>query len=384
MIVATQQFQSMVEHNRRNLKSRFIKKWYYLRPLGQVTVKRILRFVVMQIKLPLLVCMVMVFCLHRLPKPKDANFITNPSCKHHRLQPRRVMEHHLIMGLPPLLRRPTCLLHKPLQRVIFYNPRTEEIKSSVRDKERRFVGRVANGVVKQVRSLANVHYYGDVFAIGVAKATLSSSTAVEDVAVDEGEVGLGSHVAKVAVDGGVVEADNEIVAVDLVAVVGFQEDATVPDDGTGGDPTISRGAAVVEIEGSLDKVNEFGHYWRMKPAATVPVAEGAAEVGEEELVLRVKDTAREPVESIAVVFAPPRGSGPGTPASDGGGEVAVEEVVDVLTHRRLAGVDGGEGKESRVEIRVRRRRRGDGNGGSAAAYAPAERYAEAEHGEEGD
>lgn len=96
------------------------------------------------------------------------------------------------------------------------------------------MGGIADRVVEEVGGLAYVDDDGDVFAVRVAEAAVSARAEMENVAVDEGEVGFGSDVALEAMDVGVVEPDHEIVAVDEVAVMGVEEDSAVSDDGAGG------------------------------------------------------------------------------------------------------------------------------------------------------
>lgn len=50
--------------------------------------------------------------------------------------------------------------------------------------------RIADSEVEKMKTLANVHDNGDVLAVGVAEAALSSSTDMEDIAIDEGKAGL--------------------------------------------------------------------------------------------------------------------------------------------------------------------------------------------------
>jgi hypothetical protein len=70
--------------------------------------------------------------------------------------------------------------------------------------------------------------------------------------VGQGERRPGADVAREARDRSVVEADDEVVRVDLRAPAGAQEDAAVPDDGAGGEAPAQPGAAEVAREVAHD------------------------------------------------------------------------------------------------------------------------------------
>jgi hypothetical protein len=91
---------------------------------------------------------------------------------------------------------------------------------------------------------------------------------VEDVGVDEGERGLGADVGGEARHAGVVEADDEVVRVDLRAAAGAEECAAVADDGAGG-------------EAPAEEAGELGHDARDGAAAEVAREDEAAERGTE-------------------------------------------------------------------------------------------------------
>jgi hypothetical protein len=69
---------------------------------------------------------------------------------------------------------------------------------------------VAGGDIKEVGCLTDVDEDGDALAIGVAEAAGAARAEVEDVAVDEGDVGLAADVRGVPRDAGVVEAKQAI------------------------------------------------------------------------------------------------------------------------------------------------------------------------------
>jgi hypothetical protein len=81
---------------------------------------------------------------------------------------------------------------------------------------------------------ADVEEDGDTLIVGVAEAVNSACTEVEDVAVDEGDVGLAANVRDVAWDAGIVEAEHDGVGVDEGPVIRPEEDVTIPDDDAGG------------------------------------------------------------------------------------------------------------------------------------------------------
>jgi hypothetical protein len=87
---------------------------------------------------------------------------------------------------------------------------------------------------------------------------------VEDVGVDEGERGLGADVGGEARHAGVVEADDEVVRVDLRVAAGAEEGAAVADDGAG-------------AEAPAEEAGEFGHDARDGAAAEMAREDEAAE-----------------------------------------------------------------------------------------------------------
>lgn len=272
----------MIKNHWRDLKSRIIKERYYLRPLDQIPVKSILSLIIMQVQLRLLVGMVMVLRLGRLPESKNTNSIANPQRKHNSLHPRRVMERLLIMSFPPLLQRLPGRLNEPLQGIKLDNSGAEDVEPGIGDKQRSPVGGVADGVVEEMRRLANVDEDRDGVAVRVAEATVPPSTEVEDVAVDEGKGGLPADFPDIALGSGIVEADHEIVAVDQVAVDGIEEDAAVADDGAGGVGPAGVRVAEMEVDGAFDEGEELQHDLRLEvPAEEGPAMEGAAELRED-------------------------------------------------------------------------------------------------------
>lgn len=64
--------------------------------------------------------------------------------------------------------------------------------------------------------------------------SISERAQVEYVAVNEGKIGFCADVGLESIDARVVEADDEVMAIDEVAVTGVYENATVADDGAGG------------------------------------------------------------------------------------------------------------------------------------------------------
>lgn len=148
----------------------------------------------------------------------------------------------------------------------------------------------------------------------------------------QGERRPGADVAREARDGSVVEADDEVVRVDLRAPAGAQEDAAVPDDGAGGEAPAQPGAAEVAREVAHD-------------AGDVVVAPAAVLVREEEGAERRTETGEEGAvvgELIIVGDAEaqhsplPRVGG----AVDGVREAEVEEAVAVVV---MAGGGGYRG-----------------------------------------
>lgn len=245
---ATQQ--SIIEHNGRNLKSRVTEEWYYLRPLDQIAVDGVLGLVIVEVELHLLVCVVVVLGIQRLPEAEDTDPIADPDSKHHGLEARGVVEHERVVRSRPLLGRPAGLADEAAQGVVLDDAGAEDVEARVSDEERGAVGGVAGDKVQEVGGLADVYEDGDAIAVGVAEAAVTAGAEVEDVAVDEGEAGLGADVAAEALDAGVVEADDEVVAVNEVAVLGIQEDAAVADHGAAGEARppgrrrrVGRGAA---------------------------------------------------------------------------------------------------------------------------------------------
>lgn len=274
------------------------------------------------------------------------------------------------MHLAPFLSDLARLLDEPLQGVVLDDAGAEQVEPGVGDEQRRLVGRVAGGVVEEVDGLANVHDDGDVLAVGVAEAALAASAEVQDVAVDEGDGGLRSHVAAVALGPGVVEADDGVVAVDEVAMGALEKDAAVADDGAGvvelwraGNGFGSR-FAEVEVEGALDEGGKEGDDLGVEAAEADPVAEGAAELGEDPVVFGGAEADLEAVRGSdpghedpgVVVVAAPGGDGAvagcGGGAADRVGEVALDEVFDLAPDGGIDGVSGGEGKEGGVEVWV--------------------------------
>lgn len=137
----------------------------------------------------------------------------------------------------------------------------------------------------------------------------------------QGERRPGADVAREARDGSVVEADDEVVRVDLRAPAGAQEDAAVPDDGAGGEAPAPPGAAEVAREVAHD-------------AGDVVVAPAAVLVREEEGAERRTETGEEGavVGELIIVgdaeaqHSPLPGVGVGG-AVDGVREAEVEEAV---------------------------------------------------------
>lgn len=138
------------------------------------------------------------------------------------------------MEFRPIRHRFPGHLRKPLERIVLHDSGAEHVESDVGDQQRGFMGGIADLVIEEMGGLAYVDDDGDVFAIWMAEAVVSARAKMENVAVDEGEVGFGADVALEAVDAGVVEPDHEIVAVDEIAVIGVEEDSAISDDGAGG------------------------------------------------------------------------------------------------------------------------------------------------------
>jgi len=201
------------------------------------------------------------------------------------------------VGVPPVApprpsaRRRPRLRHEPPQRVVLGDARAQRVEARVGEDQperRRRRGRgVAGEHVQEVLGPADVHRQRRRAAVRVAVAARGGGrrrrgAAVEHEGVRHGERRPGADVARVARDGGVVEADDEVVRVDLSAPAGAQEDAAVPDDGAGVE-------APDKAEVAGDVAHDGGDVVGASTAVLVRAQEGAergAEAGEEGAVGR--------------------------------------------------------------------------------------------------
>lgn len=251
----------------------------------------------MEVQLRLLVAVVMVLRVGRLPEPEHAHPVAHSHGDHDGLHPRRVVEHGRVARAAPLLGRAPRLGDEAAERVVLDDARAEDVEAWIGDGDGCGVegagGGVAGGDVEEVRGLADVEQDGDAVAVGVAEAVGTAGAEMEDVAVDEGEVGLGADVGGEAGDAGVVEAEDGGVGVDEGAVAGAEEDAAVAHDGAGGD-------AAGEGEEGREIAEDAG----VVPAEAVPGAERAAEGWVEEELLARERVEEGVVVVIRVVAAP--------------------------------------------------------------------------------
>jgi len=295
-----------------------------------------------QVELLLLVGVVMVLGPGRLAEPEQADLIARPERHDHGLQARRVVEVPLVVAPGPVTRRLSRGGHEAAERVVLGDARAQRVEARVGDEQReRGLGRgrgVADERVEEVRGLAHVHGERHRAAVRVAAAPGrgdggADGAVVEDVGVDEGEPRRGADVAREARHAGVVEADDEVVRVDLRATAGPQEDAAVPDHGA------RRGAPAPPAPSAEEERGEVGHGARdVAVAASVAAAreeeaaEGGAEGGEEGVV------AGDAVERDAET-----GHGP-LPRRGGG----VAAVGDAQVQEAVVVADAGEGGHRRV------------------------------------
>lgn len=381
----------MVEHDGRDGDTGVVEEGDYLRPVGEVAVEGVLRLVVVEVQLRLLVAVVMVLRVGRLPEPEHAHPVAHSHGDHDGLHPRRVVEHGRVARAAPLLGRAPRLGDEAAERVVLDDARAEDVEAWIGDGDGCGVegagGGVAGGDVEEVRGLADVEQDGDAVAVGVAEAVGTAGAEMEDVAVDEGEVGLGADVGGEAGDAGVVEAEDGGVGVDEGAVAGAEEDAAVAHDGAGGD-------AAGEGEEGREIAEDAG----VVPAEAVPGAERAAE-GWVEVELLARERVEEGVVVvIRVVAAPVDGElvvaevkvepvAPEAPRAGARGrrrEAALEEVVHVAAQRRLRWIGRGKAEERGVEARgiKRRQRREHGSRAHRPAQHGGERGRGAQHDEE--
>ncbi|CAL4896878.1 unnamed protein product [Urochloa decumbens] len=279
----------------------------------------------------------MVFRARRLSEPEQAHLVTDPQGHDHRLQTRRVVEVPLVVHPRPIARRLAGGGYELPQRVVLGDARAQRVEARVGDEQRERGGGGRGGVaderVEEVRRLADVHGHGDLAAVGVAGASGggdggADGAVVEDVGVDEGDGCLGADVGGVARDAGVVEADDEVVRVDLCAPAGAEEDSAVPHNGAGGE---APRAAELARELAHDSGGDIA-----APAAGTAReeegAEGGAEGGEEGFV------AGERVDGDAE-------AGHGPLPRRGGGVAAVREAE---VEKAVVVADAGEGGDRGV------------------------------------
>lgn len=93
----------------------------------QIVVELVLSCVIVEMKLALLICMIMMLRPWRFAEAEDANLLANAQSKHDGLHSGGVMKHGSVVNLTPIFRWSTCAFHEVLHGIILGNSAAEDI-----------------------------------------------------------------------------------------------------------------------------------------------------------------------------------------------------------------------------------------------------------------